>query len=135
MIELKSVYYGLGATKWLYELLKEREFYQNIFHRKIPSWNEHQQFVGNQPYKAWYLVYTEHHVCGAIYLTNQNEIGVFLFKQCQGHGVGLGAVKQLIKKHPAKRFLANINPANERSIKMFEGLGFRHIQNTYELRH
>jgi L-amino acid N-acyltransferase YncA len=36
-------------------------------------------------------------------------------------------------KHPRPEFLANINPANARSIRMFEKMGFGHIQNTYRL--
>jgi len=132
MIKLVSVYPNPTAIKWLYELLKEREPHQSISHNKLPSYEDHSKFVWSLPYKYWYLVYTEYHVCGSIYLTNQNEIGVWLFKKCQGHGGGLNAVKELMKKHPGGRFLSNINPANEKSIKMFEGLGFKHIQNTYE---
>ncbi len=40
--------------------------------------------------------------------------------------------EKLMEAHPRKKYLANINPANERSIHMFEKLGFKHIQNTYE---
>ena len=38
-----------------------------------------------------------------------------------------------MKRHPRKRFLANVNPRNKKSIAMFEAMGFRHLQNTYEL--
>ena len=37
----------------------------------------------------------------------------------------------MINKYP--RLLANINPLNERSIKMFESLGFKLIQLTYAI--
>ena len=44
------------------------------------------------------------------------------------------SIEMLMEKHPRERFLANINPANERSIEFFRSLGFVHIQNTYEKR-
>ncbi len=43
------------------------------------------------------------------------------------------AVLELIRLHGPRRYLANINPRNDASIAMFQGLGFTHIQNTYEL--
>jgi len=132
---LVDVYHEPTASKWLYELLKEREPHQSISHKKLPTWEEHKKFVSFAQYKYWYLIFTEHHVCGSVYLTWQDEIGVCVFKQCQGHGVGPNAVALLMKNHPAKRFLANINPANNGSLSMFQRLGFRLIQNTYELKH
>jgi len=36
-------------------------------------------------------------------------------------------------KFPGK-FLANINPHNEKSINLFGKLGFKRIQSTYELK-
>lgn len=156
MIRLISVYKEPEAAKVLYELLLERDPATNISHKRMPSWREHQKFVESKPYRYWYLISAiwtvpmtymplttlNHARVGACYLTRRNEIGIQIFRQYQGQGYGLEAVNQLIQKHkPLKeipgvrsgRFIANINPANERSIRMFGRLGFTHLSNTYQL--
>jgi RimJ/RimL family protein N-acetyltransferase len=121
------------APKILYALLSEREPHQNIRHKRMPTWEEHVAFAQSQPYQAWYLIEHDGEIAGSTCLTAANEIGVFLFAAFEGKGLGPSAVKLLINMHPAKRFLAHINPANQASMEMFEKLGFRHVQNTYEL--
>ncbi|KKN77981.1 hypothetical protein LCGC14_0355460 [marine sediment metagenome] len=145
-MQLVDLYGTLGADGYsiTYRLLEERTAEQSISHRTMPTWEEHQAFVTSWPYAAWYLVEAwvrcipEDRMCprtptivGAVYLTKADEIGVFIFKAYQGNNYGSRAVLKLMEAHPRDRYLANINPANERSVNMFEGLGFRHIQNTY----
>ena len=48
----------------------------------------------------------------SLYLSKNNEIGIFLKKIHHGKGIGSKALKLLIVKHPRKRYLANINPNN-----------------------
>lgn len=135
-LKLVSVYQEKKAAQLLYRLLKERSRKTNISHRKMPVWREHVRFVRSKPYKAWYLLCdaTGHYV-GGIYLSKMDEIGLFLLKNFQKLGYGRQAVGLLMKKHRSvKRFLANVNPLNGRSIRFFKKLGFGHIQNTYELR-
>lgn len=134
-MKLLCVYEVPKAVRHLYRLLQERTEATNISHRKMPSWRAHLRFFKSRPYRAWYLIDVGGEIVGAIYLSQANEIGVFLFRTHQGRGLGSEAVKAIVKRHPRKRFLANINPRNERSIAMFEALGFRHLQNTYELVH
>jgi len=118
----------------LYNLLQERESDQNISHRAMPTFAQHKRFIRSYPYRFWYLIRVIPHYVGAIYLTRQNEIGVFIFRHHYHKGYGQEAVRQLMAKHPRKRFLANINPRNAMSIQFFERLGFNHLQNTYEYR-
>ena len=101
----------------------------------MPTMKEHLKFVRSKPYKTWHLLVDGKETVGSVYLSKQNEIGLFIFKKYRRRGLGKKALALLLKKHAgAKRFLANINPKNRRSIRFFERLGFRHIQNTYELR-
>ena len=132
-MKLRSVYREPEAARMLYRLLEERNDAINISHRKMPSWRAHLAFIGSKPYSAWYLVEIENEFVGSIYLSKTNEIGIFLFRAHQGRGLGKTAIQALMKRHPRKRYLANINPRNANSIAMFEGMGFHHIQNTYEL--
>lgn len=118
------------ATRFLYDVLREREPYESISHRDMPSFEDHDRFVNSHPYREWFIIFAPRPV-GSIYLTHQNEIGVFIIKAHQGHGYGQAAVRMLIDKYPDERFLANINPLNERSIKMFLDLGFELLQLTY----
>ena len=131
-MRLRSVYKVTDAARHLYRLLQERTEAVNISHRVVPAWSAHARFVKSRPYAAWYLVEVGDEITGAIYLSRANEIGIFLFRDYQGRGLGREAVQLLMQRHPRKQFLANVNPLNKNSIEMFEALGFRHLQNTYE---
>lgn len=131
-LTLRSVYEVADAATYLYALLQEREPGQNISHRKMPTVAEHLAFVRAQPYREWFLIEAQG-VVGAIYLTRQNEIGIFVFKAHQGKGYGKAAVKLLIGRHKDERLLANVNPSNKRSRKLFEGLHGKLLQVTYEI--
>ncbi len=135
-LKLVDVYNKKSSAEFLYQLLKERSSKINISHRKMPTWRAHIKFIRSRPYRAWYLISdAPGHYVGGIYLSKMDEIGVFLLKKFQKKGYAKKAVGLLIKKHRSvKRFLANVNPLNDRSIQFFKKLGFDHIQNTYEWR-
>jgi len=121
----------------LYDLLLERTPEMNISHKTIPSLEEHCRFVRSLPYPHWYLIQMKETgrpmiSVGSIYLTNRREVGIFIFRKHRRKGYAYEAMFQLLEKHPGG-ILANINPKNQASIKFFEGLGAKHIQNTYEL--
>lgn len=121
------------AISILYELLKERTPEQSISHRGMPTMEEHTDFVRSQPYHVWYLIEVDDQYVGSVYLSKSREIGIFIFKSHARKGHGAEAVKMLMARWPG-HFLANINPQNESSIEFFKRLGFKHIQNTYEMR-
>lgn len=99
----------------------------------MPEWDQHVEFVESRPYREWDFIHAGGKVVGSIYLTANDEIGVFVFKAHQGSGYGQEAVRQMMERHGKRRYLANINPRNTASIEMFKGLGFNLIQHTYEL--
>jgi RimJ/RimL family protein N-acetyltransferase len=133
MIDLADVYKTSGSIETLYELLKERDDTVNISHKELPSFCYHVMFVEHRPYAKWFLIMAEGERVGSIYLSRQGEIGVFIFKAHQGKGYGTAAIKALMAQEPGHRFLANVNPANDRSADLFKGLGFKLIQHTYEV--
>lgn len=122
---------GKIAEEILYILLGARQPTANISHKTLPTLAEHRQYVRSRPYAAWYLIEAKGKTVGAIYLSSAHEIGIFLFPLCQGKGYGPRAVRMLMKRHPRKRYLANINPLNRHSISMFVELGFHWLQVTY----
>ena len=129
-MQLIDVYKHPDAYKILWELLKERTPEQSISHKEMPTWERHCLFIESHPYIAWYLIQTDQ-IAGSIYLTHMDEIGIFLFSECQGKGYGSQAIKMLVGQHPRDRYLANINPVNSSSADLFRKLGFKHIQDTY----
>ena len=119
--------------RFLYDLLMERNPRANISHKKMPTYNEHVSFVSAKPYSKWYVILYRVNKVGSIYLTSQNEIGIFIKKSFQNKQIGNIALRKLIKKNPKKRYLANVNPKNKKSIRFFKNNGFKLIQYTFEL--
>ena len=118
--------------RFLYNLLKERDPRVNISHKKMPTYDEHLKFIRSKPYEKWYIIEFGASKVGSVYLTHQNEIGIFMKKSYQKKGFGNTVLSELIKKAPKKRYLANISPKNTNSEKFFKSNGFRYIQKTYE---
>ena len=69
---------------FLYELLKSRDPKTNISHKSMPSFKEHVKFVKSKPYNSWYIVIFEKSKLGSVYLSKQNEIGIFILKEFRG---------------------------------------------------
>jgi hypothetical protein len=129
-LDLVDVYKYYKHYHILYELLKERTPEVSISHKCLPSFDNHVKFIDSKPYKHWFFI-TKPDVVGAIYLTPSNEIGVFVFKKYRRSGYATWAVNELIERSKQTKFLANINPENKISQKLFKKFGFKHIQNTY----
>ena len=119
--------------RFLYDLLMERNPRANISHKKMPTYNEHVSFVSAKPYSKWYVILYRVNKVGSIYLTSQNEIGIFIKKSFQNKQIGNIALRKLIQKNPKKKYLANVNPKNKKSIRFFKNNGFKLIQYTFEL--
>ena len=124
---------------YLYELLKERTPEQSISHKKMPSFRHHELFVKSRPYKAWYVIKNiapvhqpgrTNYYIGSVYITDKNEIGLFIAKNHRNYGYGAYALEELMSLH-AGPYYANINPNNKASIEFFKKFGATHIQNTY----
>ena len=128
-MELKPV--TVDDAEFLFDLLKQREGTVNISHKSLPDWEEHLQYVKKHGYQSWDIIWVENTRIGNIYLTKNNEIGIFIDKKLQFHGYGSKALEEFMKKNGKKRYLANINPTNYKSIQFFGKHGFIHIQNTY----
>ena len=119
--------------QFLYNLLEERKRVTRFSHKKMPTYEEHVNFVKSSPYSKWYIIEVDGERAGSIYLTKQNEIGIFLNEGLKEKGIGSNALNILIAKNPGLRYLANINPENKKSIEFFKKLGFTLIQYTYVL--
>ena len=74
--------------RFLYNLLKERDSRTNISHKKMPTFHQHVDFVKSKPYTKWYIVKYGAKKIGSIYLTSQNEIGIFIKNTHQKKNLG-----------------------------------------------
>ena len=131
LIKLKTV--SKSDYRFLYNLLMERDARANISHKKIPTYNKHVAFVSAKPYSKWYVILYDTNKAGSIYLSSQNEIGIFIKKSFQGKQLENIALRKMIQKNPKKRYLANVSPQNKKSIHFFKNNGFKLIQHTFEL--
>lgn len=149
MIKFVDVYDSQGepqlrAVAFLFELIAERmtEPAVNIS-ATMPTVEEHKAFVRRWPYRFWYLLENdEGERVGYVSATRRNEIGIVLLKVYRGRGYGPQAVRMLMENYqplpavPSERrgrWIANVAPDNEHSKHLFEKLGGRLIQVTYEL--
>jgi RimJ/RimL family protein N-acetyltransferase len=117
---------------FLYELLSERKSYENISHKKNPTYAKHVKFVMSKPYTKWYIIYHGKEKIGSIYLSKNDEIGIFVSKEFQGKNIRKLALSELMKRNPRQRYLANVNPKNKKSLKFFKDNGFELVQYTFE---
>ena len=130
-IKLKPV--AKSDHRFLYQHLKERNPAANISHKKMPTYAEHVKFVMSRPYSKWYIIIHKNKKVGTIYLTKQNEIGIFIKNKMQDKLIGQKTLEILMEKNPRKRYLANVSPKNKKSISFFKKNGFKLIQYTFEL--
>ena len=121
----------IDDAKFLFDLLKQREGIVNISHKSLPTWEEHVEYIKNNTYQSWDIIWIDNVRIGNIYLTDRDEIGIFLDKKFQSSGYGSIAINEFMKKNGKKRYLANIRPTNYKSMQFFGKHGFIHIQNTY----
>ena len=122
----------------LYDLLKLREY--SISHINLPEFDEHKEFVINNPYRVWMLVYQKQIPIGTIYISNDNSIGISLKKPTDILVRSLiNNVTEKYKPLPAiksrrgRHFHINLNPKNQELISILEKIGLVHIQSTYAI--
>lgn len=132
-----------GAVDLLWQLLEERPARANIVHTSMPTREQHEYFVARRPYRAWFLIENERgERVGALYLTNRNEIALAIFEAQRRKGYAEAAIREVLATVPPlpglpairrPRYSANVAPGNTPSRALFEKLGGRLLQVTYEL--
>jgi len=143
-MKLVSVYDVEEAPKVLYALLEERPWTTFISHERMPSYEQHVEFVESKPFRYWYLLRIhdlgEPRYVGALEVTDLNEIGISVLNRYQRKGYATAAMMIFLATHKplsaivAKRnprWLANIAPTNADGKRFFEKRGFSQIQETW----
>ena len=70
MIIFEKIIPTKSQLEKLYFLLKNKKY--SISHNKIPSSEEHNKFVLDNPYIEWYLLYKDRNLLGSIYFHTYN---------------------------------------------------------------
>lgn len=120
-------------TLFLYDLLKNKDPNANISHKKMPSYDEHVEFVMSKPYTNWYIIEYEKKKVGAIYLSKQDEIGISVSNDYEYDQIVKPALKLLMKLNQRKRYLANTSPKDVRSQEFLLKNGFIGLEYVYEM--
>ena len=100
-MELKPV--TQDDAEFLFDLLKQREGTVNISHKSLPDWKKHLQYVKKHDYQSWDIIWVENTRVGNIYLTKNDEIGIFIDKKSQSKGYGTEALDEFMKKNGKKK--------------------------------
>ena len=120
-------------TLFLYDLLKNKDSNANISHKKMPSYDEHVEFVMSKPYTNWYIIEYEKKNVGAIYLSKQDEIGISISNDYEYDQIVKPALKLLMKLNQRKRYLANTSPKDVRSQEFLLKNGFTGLEYVFEM--
>lgn len=139
-MKLIDVYQNEKSTQELYELLKQRSTAHSISHNAVPDYAEHAAFVRSKPYRYWYLVYWNDKTIGSTYITENNEVGVFIideFRHLQCDVLKFAVTNHVplpaVKSKRVSQFSINTNPDNTSLISAITLAGGVHVQNTYLL--
>ena len=131
-VKLKQV--TKNDALFLYELLKNKDPNANISHKKMPSYDEHVEFVMSKPYTNWYIIEYDKKNVGTIYLSKQDEIGISINNDYEYDQIVKPALKLLMKLNQRKRYLANTNPKDVRAQEFLLKNGFTGLEYVYELK-
>ena len=123
----------------LYDLLASRK--HGISHRSMPSYAEHETFVRNHPYRAWFLIRDGEHPIGTVYLQTDNSIGVHIAEERLADCLApvldwvLTSFEPLpaVKSVRAGGFSIHVAPDDKALIGALESRGLRVAQITYAL--
>ena len=119
---------------FLYELLKNKNPNSNISHKKMPSYDEHVEFVMSKPYTNWYIIECDKKNVGSIYLSKQDEIGISINNDYEYDQIVKPALKLLMKLNQRKRYLANTSSKDVRSQEFLLKNGFTSLEYVYEMK-
>ena len=131
-VKLKQV--TKNDALFLYELLKNKDSNANISHKKMPSYDEHVEFVMSKPYTNWYIIECDKKNVGTIYLSKQDEIGISINNDYEYDQIVKPTLKLLMKLNQRKRYLANTNPKDVRAQEFLLKNGFTSLEYVYEMK-
>lgn len=136
MISFEKVIPTKNQVEELYLLLSKRK--SSISHNKVPSLKEHTEFVSENPYIEWYLIYKDKDLSGSVYVQSDNSVGLSLNQPNQEDVLEVIAfIKNnhqplpSIKSLRRENFFVNIAPDDFNLIKILNKLNKNEIQRSF----
>ena len=135
MISIKLIQISSKHYRFLYDLLSERKQFENISHKKLPSYNNHVKFIKSKPYAKWLLIECREKILGSVYLSKNNEIAIWIKKDIKDYKMKIRkkVLEEIITKFTRKKYLTNLNPRNKKIINFYKKNGFKLIHSTFQL--
>jgi hypothetical protein len=138
MIIFEKIIPTKSQLEKLYFLLKNKKY--SISHNKIPSSEEHNKFVLDNPYIEWYLLYKDRNLLGSIYFHTDNSIGLNLSHPKKDDILEIiNTVKKnhyplsSIKSVRRGEFFINISPDDINMIQILKKLNKKEIQYSFKI--
>ena len=130
LIQISSKHY-----RFLYDLLSERKQFENISHKKLPSYTNHVKFIKSKPYSKWLFIEYGDKIIGSVYLSKNNEIAIWIKKSIKDYKMGVHnkVLQEIATKFSRKKYFTNLNARNKKLINFYKKNGFKLIYFTFEL--
>lgn len=136
-IELVEIVPTSEQIENLFEQLKSR--IHSISHHSLPSFEQHDKFVRNNPYRAWFFILKEHEPVANIYVQNDNSVGINNDDSLNDQELSLvlkllfNRIKPLepIPSIRYKNFFFNVPVTNTKLQQRLEKLGLKASQISY----
>ena len=115
----------------------EKKIYP-ISHIKLPSYEEHKEFVLSSPYRFWFFIKKNNMILGNCFISYQNCVGLnILSNKKEDYSIVLKFIFKRFKPLPAiksirsKYFHVNSNPSNKPLKEALISLEMNLIEETY----
>ena len=139
-MKLDSVIPTPTQIEILYSQLKNRAF--NISHGLLPSYETHEKFVINHPYRKWFIVKESEKILGNVYVKYDNSVGLRCDLSITVHQIDeiLKTVAATITPSPAQPsvrfggFFLNVSSENFDLQKKLLSLGLVETERTYVIK-
>ena len=124
----------------LFDQLKKRRF--GISHESLPTYEEHEYFVRNHPYRGWWLILAQEpvkEILGTVYVSKENAVGLHInltkvsFTASYFTEKLQSVIQPLTAKHSEIRrgFYYNVAPSNQAFIEWLENSGYYESQRSF----
>jgi len=111
----------------------------NISHKLLPSFDEHEYFVLNNPYRIWFMINFKNVSVGNIYVQYDNSIGLNIDDNIEEHDLIeilslLFEKVEPLKEAPSLRFgqfYFNVPSSNKKMQSKLTRLGYVEVQRSF----
>ena len=117
--------------QFLYNLLSDRNDYENISHHAIPTYEEHSQFWENVPYKDDYIILIRDIPVGMAYVSYKNEVGIHFIKDKENNKIRKDIINTILNKFKGEQLFFNVSSKNKPYIRLLRRMKFNLIEHTY----